>query len=186
MPDVCDQRNGLCQGFGVRLSAQSDELPCMTDPVRLEEACRSLLGEPQRLKLACGQWIPRRHGALRHRFRSVRVSRVGSSARWSIGNRTTEGSSAVVRNARAVAGRALPGARCPPCTVTGQGPPGQSAREETLTCSADPDPPSSRRSERGQIPQPGVVDGTLSTSQTCQVSTTFDRPTRSTQNRCHV
>src|ERR1035437_8963095 len=57
------------QGVGVRLSAQSDELPCMTDPVRLEEACRSLLGEPQGLKLACGQWIPRWPGALRHRFR---------------------------------------------------------------------------------------------------------------------
>jgi hypothetical protein len=38
----------------VRLSAQSDELPCMTEPVRLEEACRSLLGDLQGLKLAGG------------------------------------------------------------------------------------------------------------------------------------
>ena len=44
---------------------------------------------------------------------------MGSSATWSIGNRTTGSSSDAVRNARPVAGRALPGARCLPAPSRG-------------------------------------------------------------------
>ena len=169
----------------MRLSGQSDELPCMTEPVRLQGACRSLLGEPQGLKLDCG------NGFREGRALSVIGFVQSRSHEWirpqggqSIGNGTTESSSAEVRNARAVAGQALPGARCPPCAVTKRD--HRDSRRPRNHPQCRPSTIRPHREDPKETGPSGVGDGTFSTSQTCQVVTTFDRPTRSTQDGCHA
>lgn len=105
------------------------------------------------MKPASGPWILRRPGALRHQFHSVEVSRTDSCATWSIGNRTITSSSAVVRNPSVVAGRDLPGPRCPPApsrsattgTVGGRGIAHLLGRPRSAIIA---------KIRKGQIPQP--------------------------------